>query len=399
MKLTKLLLLCTLTLFKTSYSQNLYEKVYQWKIPGGNYIDETSFFSLHGYVNSVYAFESEDWQEGNFNAIGAPGQVLVPNTNNGSFQSDEALWISSEISEKVSALMELHMVTAPSGVGAAGPGGLTLVLTEANVKVKFYKKFLNVACGTFWNPFGIHNVDWLGGQNLFTTIPYASAAFPTHYNEKGLRVDGCLGNKDKIGMNYVVSIGNGYNAWDISGYQAIDNNHNKTVTGRISLFPGLKEKLNIGFSFASGHILSGDTSLSDTTKEFYDNSFKSVGTDLMLTLDKFRFRSYAIYSTKVYESLKDDLEENRFGIMGEVSYRLNIEKDNIIESFEPKLRFDFFQGQEFRDLLYNQFSSISIGSIFNFNDNSYISVDYNFLNERDKILKNDRLIIRITAKF
>ena len=67
--------------------------------------------------------------------------------------------------------MEIHLVNSPSGTGAAGPGGLTLVLTEANAKFKLYKNYANIAAGIFWVPFGIHNNDWLGAQNLFTTIP------------------------------------------------------------------------------------------------------------------------------------------------------------------------------------------------------------------------------------
>ena len=33
-------------------SQTLYEGEYQWRIPGGNYIDPTSFFSIHTVRNS-----------------------------------------------------------------------------------------------------------------------------------------------------------------------------------------------------------------------------------------------------------------------------------------------------------------------------------------------------------
>ncbi|MBL4594587.1 MAG: hypothetical protein JKX68_12340, partial [Flavobacteriales bacterium] len=262
----KLLLISMgLVLFLTTnlLSQELYSDDYQWKIPGGNYIDPNSFFSLHGYVNAVYGSTSKDWKLGSMNGIGMPGQVLIPNTDKGSFQTDEALWISSEITNKTSVLMEIHLVTSPSGIGAAGPGGLTLVLTEANAKFKLYKNYANIAAGTFWSPFGIHNNDWLGAQNLFTTIPYASSAFPSHYNEKGIRLDGFFG-KNKIGVNYVFSIGNGYNAYDISGYQAVDNNNNKTITGRISLFPYLQENLNIGISYANGELSKGDPMSSDT---------------------------------------------------------------------------------------------------------------------------------------
>ena len=53
----KLLSLLLLVFYSTStaYAQDIYEDKYQWKIPGGKYIDPVSFFSLHGYVNAVYA--------------------------------------------------------------------------------------------------------------------------------------------------------------------------------------------------------------------------------------------------------------------------------------------------------------------------------------------------------
>ena len=65
----KLLSLLLLVFYSTSsvYAQDIYEDKYQWKIPGGKYIDPVSFFSLHGYVNAVYAGESPEWKQGNFN--------------------------------------------------------------------------------------------------------------------------------------------------------------------------------------------------------------------------------------------------------------------------------------------------------------------------------------------
>ncbi|PCI93258.1 MAG: hypothetical protein COB15_16720 [Flavobacteriales bacterium] len=34
-------------------SQELYKNDLQWKIPGGNYIDPTSFFSLHSFMGEI----------------------------------------------------------------------------------------------------------------------------------------------------------------------------------------------------------------------------------------------------------------------------------------------------------------------------------------------------------
>ncbi len=384
-----------------SNSQELYENDFQWKIPGGNYIDPTSFFSLHGYVNAVFAAESEEWKAGSMNGIGMPGQVLIPSTNSSSFQNDEAIWISSEISDKTSVLMELHLVTSPSGKGAAGPGGLTFVLTEANAKFKLYKNLANVAVGTFWSPFGIHNSDWLGAQNLFTMIPYASSAFPTHFNEKGIRLDGSFGKKDKIGVNYVVSVGNGYDAYDISGYQAVDGSTNKTVTGRISVFPYMKEKLNIGVSFARGNLAIGDQTLSDTLVDHYDSKFHSLGLDALLKLQKFKVRFYTIASTKSFSSSEITHTTSLLGYMGEISYLIKLNGIEAIESVIPKFRYDVGNIEVFNisSIGAESFTSLSVGLNIHLNENFHISSDYNVLTESENELNNNRLIIRATANF
>ena len=49
------LFILTLTFHFSVSGQSLYEDPYQWKIPGGKYVDPVSFFSLHGYVNALYA--------------------------------------------------------------------------------------------------------------------------------------------------------------------------------------------------------------------------------------------------------------------------------------------------------------------------------------------------------
>ena len=42
-------------MFRPTYtnSQELYKNDLQWKIPGGNYIDPTSFFSLHSFMGEI----------------------------------------------------------------------------------------------------------------------------------------------------------------------------------------------------------------------------------------------------------------------------------------------------------------------------------------------------------
>lgn len=410
--------LLLLTFFNLNYSQSIYEDDYQWKIPGGNYIDPTSFFSLHGYINAVYGHSSEDWKSGNFNGIGMPGQVLIPNTNNSSFQSDQALWISSEISDKTSAMMELHLVSSPSGSGAAGPGGLTIVLTEATANYKIYKNFLNFSFGTFWSPFGIQNNDWLGAQNLFTTMPLASGAFPTHYNEKGIRLDGFLKFNENAGMNYVMSIGNGYNAWDISGYNSWDLNENKTLNSRISFYPGLKKDLNIGFSYSNGMIHEGnllnvgDTTSNKSLASYYDFNYNAFGMDGTLNVKNFKLRGYAIRSIRNFNQNAIDFNEDRFstGYMGEISYAIKLNKINAIDEILPKFRYDYVEIKD-KPLIwetFNVFSTVSFGLNVNINENFNFSFDYNvlkeeYLNNNNEYVKNDidnnRFVARVSAKF
>jgi hypothetical protein len=383
-------------------AQDLYENDFQWQIPGGNYIDATSFFALHGYVNAVFAGESREWKDGNMNGIGMPGQVLIPNTNNSSFQTDEALFISSEISPTTSLLMELHLVTSPSGAGAAGPGGLTFVLTEANAKFKLYKNLANVAVGTFWNPFGIHNNDWLGAQSQFTMIPFASSAFPTHFNEKGIRLDGFFGKKGKVGGNYVVSLGNGYSAFDIMGYQAVDLNNNKTVSSRFSLFPAKSRDLNIGASFAAGELSEGDHSLSDSLIGHYNYSFTSMGGDLTCKIKGVALRSYVISTVKSYNSSSEENLVSSMGYMAELSYEIDLKKLKQLKSITPKIRWDQVSIGQFEPLQLGSeeaYSCFSFGVNIHLNENFYMSSDYNILSESDNELDNNRLVIRLSANF
>jgi hypothetical protein len=382
-------------------AQNIYDSKFQWKIPGGKYINPVSFFSLHGYVNGVFAGPSAQWTASNFSGIGMPGQVLVPNTNNSSFQNDEALFISSEITDNTSILMELHLVASPSGNGMAGPGGLTIVLTEANANWKIYKNYANISIGTFWSPFGIHNQDWLGAQNLFSLMPMASGAYPTHYNEKGIRLDGLLSHGENWGLNYVMSLGNGYDAWDISGYTSWDMNENKTFNSRVSIFPGFGEKFNLGFSYANGLINEGDTLSPMNSSTHYDLSFNSIGIDLKAITKIVELRGYAILTKKNYQSVISGsvANDNVTGIMGEISKPFKFKENKLCSSIVPKLRWDYllndinlFTASEV------ELSTISFGMNFHINKNFRFSVDYNVLNEIEDF-NNNRLITRVSAVF
>lgn len=401
MKKTKLLLII-LFLGAISNSslqaQAIYEDTYQWRIPGGKYIDPVSFFSLHGYVNAVYAGESPEWKQGNFNGIGKPGQVILPNSNVASFTNDEALWISSELGERASVTMELHLVNDPSGNGAAGPGGLTLVLTEANLRYKLYKNYLSLSAGTFWSVFGIQNQDWLGAQNLFSTIPLASGAYLTHFNERGLRLDGFI-DKGDWGFNYVFSVGNGFNAWDISGYNSFDLNSNKTFNGRVSVFPGLSDALNIGLSYGSGLLSEQDLNADPQSKQFFNNKYKAWGVDAIWKQKEFKLRSYLIASKEILSNSQENLELSNLGWMAEMSYKIKAGEKLGIDAVIPKFRYDYLDKSQFVPIDSDIYKTISLGVNVQIQENYIISLDYNWITESNYDLDNNRLVARISANF
>ena len=379
-------------------SQTLYEGEYQWRIPGGNYIDPTSFFSIHGYVNAVFAGESAEWMNGNMNGIGKPGHVIIPNSNTSSFNNDEAIWISSELGPKALIMMELHLVNDPSGGGAAGPGGLTFVLTEANLRYEVIKDYLSISMGTFWSVFGTHNQDWLGAQNLFSTIPLASGAYLTHFNEKGVRLDGHF-KKGNWGINYVFSIGNGFNAYDISGYNSFDLNNDKTVNGRISVFPGLKRDLNIGFSYGRGLLFEQDINADPQTIGYYNNNFEALGLDLVWERNDFKFRSYLISSEQMLSNQNNSLDLSAMGWMGELSYVVELDNKIGVKNIIPKFRFDMLEKDQFDPELSDTYQTIGVGLNFHILDNFLLSMDYNWVNEESFKLDNDRFILRASANF
>lgn len=378
-------------------SQNVKESEFQWQAPGGQYINPTSFFSMHGYVNAVYANTSKEWTNGNFNGIGMPGQLLVPNRNNASFTGDQALWISSEISENTQVTMELHLVSSPSGNGAAGPGGLTIVMTEANSSWKIIPQYLTVAFGSFWTPFGKVNTEWLGAQNLFSLVPQASGAYITHYNEKGVRITGYLKKSIKTGLNYAVSYGNGFNAFDVSGYNSWDLNENKTVNARVGLFPGFGKNMEIGFSACTGDLSEGNASLPASNINSYRSNINAYGIDFMTKLKGFKLKGYYIYSEK---GLLSDQNHQIFsnGVFGEVSYTIPV-KHKFAQSIVPKFRIDHLKANSNISAISDyEYTGYSYGINVKINERFTLSVDHNILNETQNF-DNNRLIARVSAEF
>ncbi len=143
---------------------------FRWTSVAGGYRDPTSVFALHGYVDGVFASASRDWIRPDPTRPGPPGQLLVPNANVASFQFDSGVILSSQISPRTEILVEVHAVTDPSGRGAAGPGGLTLAMTEATASWQIARDVLRVSGGLYWAPFGTVNNDWMGAQNVFSVV-------------------------------------------------------------------------------------------------------------------------------------------------------------------------------------------------------------------------------------
>lgn len=387
------------------------ENDFKWKIPGAKYLDPSSFFSLHGYVDGVFASSSEEWTSPGAIGISMPGQVLVPNSNNSSFSYDAAIFIGSEMSEKTRLMMEMHLVTDPSGSGAAGPGGLTFVLTEATGSWDIASDLLTFSGGIFWLPFGTVNQDWLGAQNLFSLIPQASEAMPAHWNERGIRLNGMKKIGDKSAINYALSLGNGYDNWSIMGQRGFDNNENKSATGRVSVFPGLGDKLNLGFSYSMGDMNSElNSSFDSLSVSRYPSNFNALGADLTLELEKFKLRSYLIASQQSLDISSNNVSANtteigRFGLMGEVQYKLNTSKLNIgFESIVPKIRYDYLASDVLTTAIGTtenyQNRTVSFGVNFHVNNQFYFALDYNICDEINHAeLNNDRFIARMTARF
>ncbi len=402
-----IVLVLSLVMSSVAMSQSLYDDPYQWRIPGGKYIDPVSFFSLHGYVNALYAGPSKQWMEGSTNGLGYPGQMNIPLANSSSFGQDAALWIGSEIAEDVSVVLEIHL--HKNGSGHHGEfeninpedarAYIGLFITEANVRVKLIKDYLSVSAGTFWSVFGIQNKDWLSAQNLFSTMPLASGAYLSHYNDIGVRFDGFL-NKGDWGVNYVVAVGNGYDEWSIDGFGHADINENKTINGRVSVFPGLGENLNIGLSYGQGLFAQYDHhNVDPNAVGIYDHSFEAFGVDLTGKWKNLSLRSYYISSSEQYSNDQEAFDLPNTGFMAELKYDFPMEGKLGINSIIPKFRFDTLDKSEFIEEASDQYQSLSAGINFEIKKNVVFAIDYNWFDEKYNKLDNDRFIARITANF
>ena len=388
------------------------DRQYEWKTAGRHYVVPLAFFSIHGYLEGVFASGSEDWSAADPTQLGPPGQLLVPNTPNNSFQYDAAIFVSTDLSSSVRSLLELHLVSDPGGVGAAGPGGLTLAVTEASVSWDLYKSYLTLGAGLFWAPFGTVNIDWLGGQALFQLVPRASAAFPAHYNERGVRIDGAKSLGRGVGVNYVFSLGNGLNRFDIAGQRSYDTDGDKTLIGRVGLFPGLGPDLELGFSLAGGTLReTADPTQGADDPIRYPARFSAFGGDITWLLDNLALRGYYIASTEVLDAdggVLDPPDLQREGLMLESSYKLWVDLPvGHIRAIVPKARFDWISvstlagggasAENFQTVVYSLGVDIkSAGTV-----GAVLSLEYHFQDEirAAQPLDNNRFVARLLARF
>ena len=398
-------------------------EAFRWETVAGQYTDPTSIFALHGYVNGVFASASPDWTAPDPTRPGPPGQLLVPNTDDASFQFDAGVVLSSQISPRTSILVEVHAVTDPSGRGAAGPGGLTLAFTEATASWEMAKDVLRVSGGLYWAPFGTVNRDWMSAQNMFSLIPRAAAAFPVHWNERGIRVDGAVSFSESSGLNYVASYGNGLEVPDITGQIGYNRNDSMAFVTRVGLFPGLGSRLDVGVSFAHNPLREpGEEELArpfDDPRR-YDATIRAYGLDANLRLANASVRTYAIWSEEELSGVLagDPTPANpqRFGFLLEGAYHFRLPRPVLaVGSLAPKVRFDLAEIDRLRDggvaldraegytlsfgLDVYPSSEIVESNVYPYR-NFFVSLEYHLLRERTgPELDNDRFVARITGRF
>jgi hypothetical protein len=383
---------------------------YVWETAGNRYMDPASFFSLHGYVESVYGAHSRDWSRSDPAQVGAPGQVLVSNTDNSSFQYDGALFIGSEPSPGTQLMLEMHIVSDPSGTGAAGPGGLTLVFTEATASWDIHERWLTLSGGLFWAPFGTLNHDWLGAQNLFGLMPRASSVVPDHWNERGFRINGATEAGSDWGANYVASYGNGVSRFGVNGQSSSDQNQDKSIIARVGVFPGFGRQLEIGYSIAAGKLRNSlDPAQAVTAVERYPSRFEAHGLDVTYMYDRFKARSFMGYSR---EDLGADnvgginpADPTRIGFMTEFSYDIPITKKGFrLKKWTPKARFDWFDREVLaaggRALQHVPAAVYSLGVSLHANEHFLMSTEYHIQDELGRTeLANNRFVFRIIGRF
>jgi hypothetical protein len=321
-------------------------------------------------------------------------------------------------------MAETHFL--PLTGGRAGPGGLTILLTEATASWDLIPGYLTVSGGAFWAPFGILNQDWLVAQNVFSLVPRAAGAFPLHWNERGVRINGAHHFSETMGVNYVLSVGNGVEAFAFNPGPA-DANASKSVMGRVGFFPGFGTDLDIGASFAAGALRDVPNQNLDAEDPVrYPSRLVAFGLDASYNRGGILSRAYYVFSR---EDLGDDLsgapaplDISRHGAMVEGMYAVTPRQPLwVLKSVAPKARLDFVALQRFSarappSPVYDRSVVTSIGAnlypnqdFFTEGDrpyddfylaNFYLSLEYHHTFELGTPeLANDRFVARLTGRF
>jgi hypothetical protein len=247
--------------------------------PSGQYIDPASFFRFHGYISLSYTEAGEELGPGAGGApnilVGGPGPSPETGKNEGGFRNDAALFVGGEPFEGVGGVIEIHFVG-----DADDP-----VLTEAKLTwdlVDGEDFTFRVSGGRFWWPFGIHNGEWFSEVNRFSLLsPAATGVVPAHYNEVGIMGEGEKRLGDGLGLNYVVSVGNGMPGMGMMPNvrsTEFDTNDNRALTGRLGLVSSGDLNAELGVSAHSSAFRT-------------DDDFTAFGPDLTLGWQALGLRS------------------------------------------------------------------------------------------------------------
>jgi len=343
---------------------------------------------LHGYVTGVFSDFGKDFPNPDNTP---PGQLLVSPTSNSSFAYDWALFVGTDVSEQVRLITEVHYVSDPSGDFKP-----VIAATEANITwMPFGPNSLRVSMGLFWTPFGIVMDDWFSAENLFALIPEATKAFPQHYNERGIKVEGQYALEGDWGLNYALSLGNGVRGMAIGDQKSFDFDNNKAVVGRIGVFPGVPG-LELGFSAMDGTLRDReDPERPLDQAQRYAANFSAWGLDVSYQAWRWDLRGYWI-SSKEKLSGVTDLE--REGWMVEAAL-IAWEGEGLVTSIEPKIRLDHSR----QDVLFGSESEtevLALGADFWLVGPVILRVEYFFHDEQGlSDLDRDGIAVRLSAIF
>jgi hypothetical protein len=354
-----------------------------------NYVDEESRFSLQGYATGVFSDFGPDFPQLGFPP---PGQLLVSRTADSSFQYDWALFLGSRLSDRLSFVVETHFVTAPDGDFRP-----VIVTTEALVvwSPLSDRHALRIALGEYWAPFAGVNDDWLSAVNRFAILPLASRAFPAHYNERGVRLEGEFDLGGNRGLNYALSAGNGVSGMGIDDQSGFDANGDKAVMGRVGFFPTGTD-LEIGLSAFTGRFREAlDASLPASEPRRYPARFEAYGVDARYRRPRVELRGYGILS---YERLEGADVLRRWGTLVEAVVQ-PLASRPLLRRFWLKARWDRslldrLDGLSDDDQVWNA------GLEYRIESRARLSVSGFFHEEREgPRLRDNGVVVQLTASF